>query len=641
MICNSFHGLFHNKTLCSIIDFTQKTTIALLILSLSRLYFYLWNTVSFAEASTSEIIWAFIRGIQFDLYSFIILSLPFVIITLFPVKIFTKKTSYYIAKTFYLLSIFTILLFNGIDTEFFKVSGKRSTIDFFTVATTGNETINMIPQFILSYWYHILFIIILIYIAYKLYKPSKCTQHKLKLSNYITNLLALTIIFFLVRGFNLRPLSIIDAAKGNPHTENLVLNTTFTILQTISQDNIKPTNYFPDAIARQLYPMIKHYKADTLNHKKNVVIIIFESFGKEYIGYYNHIPRIQSHTPFLDSLLLQSLTFKYSFANAKRSMEAIPAVLASIPNMSDNPFILSPFTSNRINSIASVLKKHGYHTAFFHGGENGTMNFDKFTALASFDKYYGMNEYPDSLKKKNYDGAWGIYDEPYLQYFANTLSSFHQPFMASLFTLSSHHPYTIPKQYQKRFFDKKGELPIIKTVEYTDMALKHFFEKAKKTKWYHNTIFVLVADHTSLSSHPYYQTRIGLFSILLAYYDPSNPNLKGYSNTITQQIDIFPSIINYLGYEDTIYSPGNSIFSKQDKHVAFGYLSGLYHYINQDYICLFDGRNTQGIFKYKTDSLLKNDLKNSLKLSHSCDTLKAVIQNISNDLYLNKMTPKQ
>ena len=603
---------------------------------MSRLYFYFWNTVSFGDASTGEIIYAFIHGIQFDFYSFTVLALPFVIISLFPVNLEKRRAWNFLSKTFYLFSLLAILTLNAIDTDYFKFSGKRSTIDLFTLATTGDEMIDMIPELLLEYWYHILFIATMLYIAVKFYGKQIQQEIKPTLKNIIASISFFVVIFFFLRGFGVRPVSIIDAAENNPHTENLVLNTAFTILQTATQENLKPINYFNEAKARKIYSFIKHYPPKQKGNKKNVVILIFESFGKEYIGFYN--PGEKSHTPFLDSLLSKSLTFDYSFANAKKSMEAIPAVLASIPVMTDNPFILSPFASNKINSIASVLKKHGYITAFFHGGENGTMNFDKFCKLANFDKYYGMNEYPADKRKKDYDGAWGIYDEPFLQFFAEQLSGFKQPFFASLFTLSSHHPFSIPEKYKNRFVDKPGNLPVTKTVEYVDMALKKFFATASKQEWYKNTLFVLVADHTSASKKAKYQTHYGKFSILLAYFSPDDSTLTGKSKTITQQIDIFPSVINYLGLPDTIYTPGNSVFSHKDKHIAFGYLSGLYHYVNDNYFCLFDGNKVIGVYDYHTDSLLKHNLVNKAK--YNCDTLKAIIQNFSNDLYYNRMLPR-
>ena len=164
-------------------------------------------------------------------------------------------------------------------------------------------------------------------------------------------------------------------------------------------------------------------------HKKNVFVIILESFSSEHIGALTHQigNKNTDFTPFLDSLAEKSLVFE-GFANGKRSIEGIPAILASLPTWMTEDFITSQYSSNKFNSLASILKAEGYNTSFFHGGKNGTMGFDAFSKSAGFEFYYGKNEYPD---QSDFDGSWGISDEPYLQYIAKTLNTTPEPFLGS------------------------------------------------------------------------------------------------------------------------------------------------------------------------------------------------------------------
>ncbi len=152
----------------------------------------------------------------------------------------------------------------------------------------------------------------------------------------------------------------------------------------------------------------------------------------------------------------QGLTFTNAFANGKRSIEALPSILSSLPAIMDNAFVTSLYSSNPIESLAAILKNKGYQTSFFHGGKNGTMGFDNFTKLVGIDAYFGLNEYPN---EEDYDGNWGIYDEPYLQYFCNQISLMKEPFFTSVFTLSSHHPYSgkICRQISQRKSDQFGK----------------------------------------------------------------------------------------------------------------------------------------------------------------------------------------
>ena len=144
--------------------------------------------------------------------------------------------------------------------------------------------------------------------------------------------------------------------------------------------------------------------------------------------------------------------------------------------MMEESYLTSTYGENKLSSIASSLVSKGYSSAFFHGGYNGTMNFDNYTKKVGYRHYYGKNQYNDD---RDYDGNWGIYDEPFLQYTVKQLDTISKPFVATVFTLSSHHPYKIPEQHKGSF--PKGTMIVHETVGYTDYALKRFFESASKS----------------------------------------------------------------------------------------------------------------------------------------------------------------
>lgn len=604
---------------------------ALLFIEGTRLYFLFNNFSQFNNAKFYDIFLSFSHGIQFDYYSFVALGCPFVVLSLIPCSCFTKKYFQKILKVLFVLSVGIIILFNLIDSEYFKFTGKRSTFDFFSMVTTGDDTRNLLPQFIKDFWLTFVFFIFSMFLLIRYYPKFlyKSNIHYQPLINIPIAIVAILFIFLLARGFGLRPLTIVDAAESNQKTVPLTLNTTFTILQTITQDNLKPVQYFKDEKAFQLYNPIRKYSNSSPFSKKNIVIIILESFGKEYVGFYNNG---KGYTPFLDSLLKHSLTFRYSLANGKKSVEGIPAIIASLPNLYDNSFIFSPYISNNFNTLASILGNEGYQTAFFHGGKNGTMGFDRFAKAAGFQNYYGKDEYSNT---NDYDGNWGIYDEPYLQYIAKKLNSFSQPFFISAFTLSSHHPYNVPEKYKAIF--PQGTLPIHPVIGYTDYALKRFFETAKKQSWFNNTLFVFVADHTSLSNNHYYQNPLGIFQITLAYFSPKDTLLQGYRNTVTQQIDIMPTILDYLHFDKPFFAFGKSILDKTDNHFAVTYFNNLYEKISTNQLIFFDGNTINAIYNLPEDSLLNHKIipyKN-----YNIDTLKAFIQVYNNSLIQNNMLP--
>jgi phosphoglycerol transferase MdoB-like AlkP superfamily enzyme len=338
-------------------------------------------------------------------------------------------------------------------------------------------------------------------------------------------------------------------------------------------------------------------------------------------------------TPFLDSLAEKCLVYN-GFANGKRSIEGIPAILASLPTWMPEEFITSQYASNKFNSLASLLKTEGYNTSFFHGGKNGTMGFDAFCNSAGFDSYYGKNEYPD---KADFDGSWGIWDEPYLQYIANTLNQTKQPFMGAVFTLSSHHPYKVPEKYKNKF--RKGKLEIQETIMYTDYALQKFFEKASTMPWFQNTIFVITSDHTSEAVQPYYQSRVGQYAIPIFFYEPQN-GVSGHKYILAQQTDILPTLLDMLHFPKPFMAFGGSLLRENEPRFSLSYLNRNYQLIQDGYTWQTDHTISYALYNLKSDSLLINNLypEQHNTANQRDKLLKSVLQQYNNRMIENKLS---
>ncbi|UOQ76747.1 LTA synthase family protein [Hymenobacter sp. 5516J-16] len=246
-----------------------------------------------------------------------------------------------------------------------------------------------------------------------------------------------------------------------------------------------------------------------------MVILLVESFASEYNGIENGG---QGYTPFFDSLATQGLFFRNHYANGRRSIEALPAVLAGLPALMESPFITSNFQTDELHGLGEILGRQGYATSVFHGAQNGTMGFNTFAGITGIQQYYGLQEYPGGAQSPDYDGHWGIFDEPYLQYFARQLGQQRQPFFSTVFTLTSHEPFPVPPQYKTRF--APGQLPIHASIRYTDFALREFFRTAARQPWYRNTLFILLADHTSQTLRPDYQNTLGSYKTPLLLFHP-------------------------------------------------------------------------------------------------------------------------
>ncbi len=613
--------------------FLKRFFLIVLIYQFCRILFYVMNLNLF-ESFTFQ---TFIGGVIFDISAIAYINMIFLIAHLIPGN-FKYKPTYQkgLKISFYAVNLLFIAT-NFIDIIYYRFTGRRSTFGMITAKGMEHEAMGLITSFLKEFWYIALLFIALSFLFWKLIPDLNKNIVSEKLTNkdnykkYICFFFSIIIILLASRGgFRKKPLKIVDGIQyGALSNTALVLNTPFTILKTITKkEDIDKVSYFKSNELEAIYnPVISLKPQKTNVNKKNVVILILESFGNENIS--------GGQTPFLDSLITKSYYFKNGFANGKLSIDAVPSILSSIPSLMNNSFISSSYSLNKINGLPKILKKEGYNTSFFHGAFNGSQNFDQYTKVAGFDQYFGKDQYTG---KEAFDGKWGIFDEEFLQFFAMKLTSFKQPFFSSLFTISSHNPYTIPEKYKGKF--PKGTTDIQESIAYTDYALREFFKTAKKQNWYNNTLFVISADHTSSGGDKDIdKTNIGKFRIPILFFDPSNPELVGVDEKNFQQIDIMPSILDYLNVKTDMVSFGKSYKSKQDFVVY--YLQGTYHYIRGDYYLAFANNQTIGFYNWKKDILLKNNLMNNdrAKTVESERFLKAYIQSFNQRIIDNKLTP--
>ncbi len=609
--------------------FFKRFLIVLFFYQICRLLFYFFNRNAFENISAK----GFLGGIHFDLSAIAYINLIFALFHFIPGSFKYKPNYQKVLKVSFFVVNFIFILTNFVDFEYFKFTGRRSTFGMITASGMENEIGGLIFSFLIEFWYLPVLAFTLGILFWKLLPNLRLinvtfsTKNTIKQSILFVFLLAF--VFVLGRGgFQKKPLKIVDAVNyGSINQSAIVLNTPFCILKTIGKkETLESPNYFSETKLNQIFNPITQITSTEKPNKKNVVIIILESFGRENLQI--------GQTPFLDELIHKSLFFENGFANGKLSIDAVPSTLSSIPSLMNNSLITSSYSINEVYGLPKILKDNGYKTAFFHGAFNGSQNFDQYCKVAGFDAYFGKNEY---VGPEAFDGKWGIFDEEFMQYFSSKMTEFKQPFFTTIFTISSHNPYKIPEKYKGKF--PKGTTKIHESIAYSDFALKRFFESASKQDWYKNTLFVITADHTS--SEPTakkFKTNVGKFRIPILFFDPSNPSIIGKNQKNLQQIDIMPSIIDYLNLDCNMISYGKSYQSEKDFVVY--YLDNIYHYISGDYYLAFDGKKALGLYNFKKDELLKTNLMKTEKAkTDEMETfVKAYIQSFNERMIGNKLT---
>lgn len=612
--------------------FLKRFLLLVAIYQLCRVLFLLFNYEAFTALSFKT----FLGGLHFDLSALAYINLIFVILHFIPGN-FKYRSRYQkgVKIAFFSVNLLFILS-NFIDFEYYKFTGRRSSFGMITASGMEHEMGTLVFSFLKEFWYVPLIAVLLSVFFWKALlnlknKSNEKASLKSSLLQTLLLLFSLGITVLLGRGgFQPKPIKVVDAVNyGSIGQSALVLNTPFCILKTLGKnETLESPQFFAKEELNSIFNPEVITNPTAPNNKKNVVILILESFGRENIQ--------RGQTPFLDSLITESLFFENGFANGKVSIDAVPSTLSSIPSLMSSSLITSNYSVNEIYGLPKILKDNSYHTAFFHGSFNGSLNFDQYCKVAGFDAYYGKNEYKGP---EAFDGNWGIFDEEFMQFFANKMTAFKEPFFTTLFSISSHNPYTIPTKHKGRF--PKGTTKIQESIAYTDYALGQFFETAKKTDWYKNTLFIITADHTSSEpTEEKFRTSIGKFRIPILFFNPSDGSFKGVNHKNMQQIDIMPSIIEYLNLKAKMVTFGKPYSSNKD-YVVY-YLDNIYHYINGDYYLAFDGKKSIGLYNFKKDEMLnKNLMTQETAIASEMERfIKAYIQSFNQRIIENKLTVK-
>ena len=619
--------------------------LAYVVYFVARMAYLLDNWSYFSDSLTTEVLQG---GLVFDTAAILVTNIPYIVLMLLPLHWKETRIWHQLCRWVFVIINGLSLVVNLCDAAYFPYTLRRTTTTVFSEFQNEGNLGGVFLTEALHHWYFVLLGVLVIYALWRLYTTPRLEVSRLSWWRYdLTTLLSLAAVApFVVAGIRggfataVRPITISNANQyvDRPTDAALVLNTPFSLYRTIGKAVFVVPDYYDNQQEMEAVFSPIHVPSDTLPMtKKNVVVLIVESFGREYIGALNwnlENGTYKGYTPHVDSLISLSTTFERSFCNGRKSIDGMPSILSSIP-MFVEPFFLTPASMNQVSGIASLLGSKGYQTAFFHGAQRGSMGFMAFARKTGFQEYYGREDFDADSRfngDDDFDGMWAIWDEPFLQYYCTKMNEMKQPFMTAVFTASSHHPYVVPDKY-KDVYPEEGII-MHKCIRYTDMAIGRFFQEASRQPWFKNTIFVLTSDHTNMSDHDYYQTDLGGFCSPIIIYEPGGSREPSVEPKIAQQIDILPTIMGMLHYPDPYFGFGIDLLNTPaDSTWAVNYLNGIYQYVKHGHLLQFDGQHTRAVYSL-TDSLMKHNLAGHLPQQPQMEReLKAIIQQ-----YMERMT---
>jgi phosphoglycerol transferase MdoB-like AlkP superfamily enzyme len=526
-----------------------------------RIGFYFYHLNIYKQFTQEEVFQSFLLGIRFDVAAILLVNSVIIILSLIP----TFNRTFLKLERFLFITLNTAAFIVAIDDyELFLFTGKRLSIDFFVI--TG-DILQQLPQITLSYWY-LPFIAISFGIGFYFFDTKYFGINRKKNSwfSVATSILLLGLSFLGIRGgWQIKSINIQSAfVQGKNELGHLVLNSPYHFIRTLKNTPMKKLSYFKsDDEAKNIILNQRDLRDGIKGVKQaNVVLIILESFSTEYLE--------KGYTPFLNELKKEGAYFPRHLANGRRSIEALPSLLCGLPSLLAEPISKSIYSGNKFSCFPKILKEAGYTNHFFHAGARGTMGFESYTLANGFDRYYAREDYGN----EDFDGTWGIFDLPYLQYVAKNLSQMPEPFLTGIFTLSSHQPYTIPEKFRGKF--PKGTLEIHESVGYTDYALKQFFTSIRNEKWFKNTIFIITADHSQKLETRKYLNMIGRYRVPLIIF---GPGIEEQTNPkVTQHADIPKTVLDLVEISGDLPATSGSAFA-DDQGAALNFADGSTYFL--------------------------------------------------------------
>lgn len=558
--------------------------VLLFTFELLRLLLLLNNLSFFKQASIYDLFMAFIVGARFDFAIICIFNGLHMLFLSFPVSFPYKYPR--ITSVIWLTTNALPIIWNTIDIGYFSVSQRRTTYEAFTLL---NEVWRFLGNVLQEYALLILFVMIASYGLFKLIvhiikrisKIPSIPFPRWLVYGFNPLLMASIIVIGLRGGLQLKPLRPAMAFFApEPTLGHLASNSAYNILTTLFHQDEHFIQIMQEDTALQMikplligsnetfdsnpqYPLIRSTNYDS-PLRYNVVIILLESFSAEYIDYFRKDSlRL---TPHLNRLIEEGVFCEQAYANSKRSIEAPPVIFNSLPNILTNSLIGSDKETHHANGLGHILHKLGYTSAFFHGADNQTMGFHDYCKVSGIQQYFGINEWNRPLNEYTTDNVWGIYDEPYLAYFYEHLTQFQKPYFATIFTLTSHHPFMLPPNTDS--IQTLNVHPFLKTIKYTDAALGNFFNKIRHNPAFDSTLFIITADHTLFLSYDEKRDLIKQRHIPLLFWAPKFLKPQIIKEPCSQY-DILPTIIHLLQIPTKHASMGKSIFENKKRLVSF------------------------------------------------------------------------
>ncbi len=572
-----FKSIYRQVFAAVIISFT--------ILMGLRVWLYFLYPADFATLNSTEALLSFLMGFRVDMSTlFTFLALP-ILMALFPVKGVLNPLYRKAVALLWSVVLTTIIVVIIGDILYFSFVHRHLASELSIIMQDMDILTEMAKSFYLTELIvTTVAMLLLITLFLKIFAAPVTIQTFSKRDYFKFFVIILVLALGIRQHVTGRSFGIPDAfVVSKSASGNLAMNGFFSVYRShkgngkidLGKMDVNATRRLLDSprttFVSSDYPLMRRF-IDAKEKPYNVMIILLESWSARFIDSYAGTE--YGVTPNFDRLARESLKFTNFYANGQRSIEGVTAMFAGITQPTGLPNIGWGLELNNLSYLGGLAKKHGYTTMAMQSSGRRSFRLDSLTSIAGFDEYYGSEDMPDGEREsKERKPKFGTWDGNMFRLLHEKLNGLSEPFMSFAFTSTTHSPFYSPGEaWEKYPHDVTSHHGYFNTLYYADMMLGEFFDAVKKEPWFDNTVFILTADHTL--GYGVDQAVLKTDSVLqrhhipLLIYAPKVFSPRS-SDLIGSQSDIFPTVIDMLGWDDPFASTGQSLFDKQNDRQIF------------------------------------------------------------------------
>ena len=366
------------------------------------------------------------------------------------------------------------------------------------------------------------------------------------------------------------------------------------VIELIRQESKQPL----DSFKNDDYPSFSKRSPIFKGQPKNLVIILEESLGAQYVSSLGGIPL----TPEIDKLSQEGWAFERLYATGTRSVRGIEAVITGFTPTPSRAVVKLDKSQKDFFTIASLLKKNGYETQFIYGGESHFDNMKSFFLGNGFTDIVDFND----IENPKFVASWGASDGDLFNQADIELTKLHnekKPFFSFIFTSSNHDPFEIPdgivtpveySNNQLKQYDDK-ELLRHKAIQYADHALGQFIKKAKTKAYWDNTIFLIVADHDSRAMG---KDLVPINNFHIPGVILNSGQKPHLDQRVVSQIDLAPTLLSLMGVENTSPMLGQDLTEPNSSNRAMMQYAENFAYMVNDQVTILQPSKAPLNFQY-------------------------------------------